>query len=74
MTVQAQRARVNMMLSRVNNTAAAFFAGVSAMLMTVVFLLAVAAFVIPLGHHVWNYWHGVAASLHAPAPAKSAKK
>ncbi len=74
MTVQAQRARVNMLLAKINNASAAFFAGISAMLMTAVFLLAVAAFVVPLGHYVVNYWSGFASSLQSPAPAKAAKK
>lgn len=75
MTVQASpRARVNMLLSRVNNAAAAFFAGISAMLITAVFLLAVAAFIIPIGHHIGTYWWGVASALQSPAPAKAAAK
>ena len=40
-----------------------FMAGVSSLLITWIFLLAVAVIVIPLGHHVWSYWHGIATSL-----------
>jgi len=61
-------------MSRVHNAAAAFFMGLKVMLVTAVFLFAVAAFIIPVAHHVWSYWHGVASSLQSPAPAKAAKK
>ncbi len=75
MTTQTSpRARVNVFLSRVNSAAAAFFFGLKAMLVTAVFLFAVAAFIIPVAHHVWSYWHSVASSLQAPAPAKAAAK
>ena len=69
MTTQTNpRARVNMMLSSVHNAAAGFFHSVSAMLMMALFLCGVAAFAIPIAHHVWNYWNVVAASLQSPAP------
>lgn len=75
MTTQTSpRARVNMLLAKINNASAAFFAGISAMLMSLVFLLAVAAFAIPIGHHVWSFWWTAAGSLQSPVPAKAAKK
>lgn len=71
MTTQSStpRAKANMALAKINNAAAAFWSGLSALLMTVVFLCAVVAFAIPIGHHVWSWWWSAAASLQAPAPA-----
>ena len=63
-----------MLLAKINNASAAFFAGISAMLMTAVFLLSIVAFVLPITHYAVSYWSGFASSLQSPAPAKAAKK
>ncbi len=49
----------------VHRMATAFMAGISTMLITLCFLGIIAVVAIPLGHHVWSYWHGVATSLQA---------
>lgn len=79
MTTQSTpRARVNMALAKVNTAAAAFFAALATMLITGAFLGALAFVAIPIGHHVWAYWSGLAASYQAAAapvgPAKAQKK
>ena len=74
MTIQTNpRARVNMLLSSVHNLGAAFFHTVSAMLVTALFLCAIAAFIIPFGHYTYNYWSTLASSYQAAsAPVKPA--
>ena len=74
MTMTTQSARARMLMSSVHRAATVFWNGVSALLVTAVFLFAVLAFVIPVGHHVWTYWHSAATSWQAPAPAKAAQK
>ncbi len=72
MTTQSARAR--MLMSSIHRAAAMFWNAVAALLGTLVFLFAVLAFVIPIGHHVWTYWHSTVTALQAPAPAKAAQK
>ena len=80
MTTQTNpRARVNMLLSAVHNAAVVFFAGVGYAIMAVVFLCAIAAFAIPVAHHVWGFWSGLASSYQAASapvakPAAAQKK
>lgn len=52
-------------IAPLHRVASTFMAGISTMLVTTFFLLFVAAIIIPVGHHVWNYWHGIATSLQA---------
>lgn len=71
---EAMRAGAAMALMRVINAATAFWNAVHALLLVAVFLCAIAAFAIPVGHLTWAYWSGVAASVQSPAPAKAAAK
>ena len=78
MTTQATPlARVNTMLfslmSCLNGMAKAFFMGFVSMTMALVFLCAIAAFVIPLTHYAVNYWSGFASSLQQ-SPYNSLQK
>ena len=57
-------------LATISGVAIACLQGARDGIITAIFLLLIAAIAVPLGHHVWNYWNGVAASLQAPAPAK----
>ncbi len=62
------------LMSCLNGMAKAFFMGFVSMAMALVFLCAIAAFVIPFGHYAWNYWGAFASSFQSAAPAKAAKK
>ena len=52
-------------ISPLHRMAATFMAGISTMAVTLCFLGIIAVVAIPIGHHVWSYWHGIATSLQA---------
>lgn len=62
-------------LATISGVAIACLQGARDGIITAIFLLLIAALVIPIGHHVWSYWSGLASSYQAAAaPVKPAQK